>query len=125
MFERGDWSRAGWRRRLEVISIVLLALFSMAALILNEWLSGKRVDVGQESPLVYAQANAMPNRGWAPLQVYFSAFGIQSEGNTIIRYEWDLDGNGSLEFDFSRHAQCKACTTGDGESLLLTNVFTL
>jgi len=95
-------------------------LFSVAALILNEWLSGKRVEARQESPLVHAQANTMPNQGWVPLQVYFSAFGIQSEGNTIIRYEWDLNGNGSLEFDFSRHAQCKACT-GDGESLLLTS----
>ena len=41
----------------------------------------------------------MPNRGWAPLSVYFSAFGTHDADGEIVRYEWDLDGNGSFESD--------------------------
>ena len=44
-------------------------------------------------------AYAVPNRGWAPLEVFFSAFGTGDDGNQITRYEWDLDGNGSFETD--------------------------
>lgn len=44
-------------------------------------------------------ASAMPNNGWAPLTVYYSAFGSQSPNGAITRYEWDLDGNGAFETD--------------------------
>jgi len=42
--------------------------------------------------------SAMPKRGWAPLTVHFSAFGSLSK-DSIIRYEWDLDGNGRFDTD--------------------------
>lgn len=45
-----------------------------------------------------ALASAMPNQGWAPLTVYFSAFGSVSP-YPIARYEWDLDGNGRFDTD--------------------------
>ena len=41
----------------------------------------------------------MPARGWVPLTVYYSAFGSTSESGPIVKFEWDLDGNG--HFDFS------------------------
>lgn len=47
--------------------------------------------------LVYAYA--LPNKGWAPLKVYFSAFGTRDPQGKILRYEWDLDGNGFFETD--------------------------
>jgi len=47
-----------------------------------------------ESPS--AHAYAMPNQGWAPLAVSFSAFG-SDEAGTVSAYEWDLDGNGDYE----------------------------
>ncbi len=48
---------------------------------------------------IQVYAYAMPNRGWAPLKVYFSAFGTGDETSQIARLEWDLDGNGSFETD--------------------------
>ncbi len=48
---------------------------------------------------VEAYAHAMPNQGWAPLKVYFSAYGSRALGDEIVRYQWDLDGNGLLETD--------------------------
>ncbi len=44
-------------------------------------------------------AYALPDKGWAPLTVYFSAFGSHDPDSEIVRYEWDLDGNGSFETD--------------------------
>ncbi|MBN1439181.1 MAG: CotH kinase family protein [Anaerolineales bacterium] len=52
-----------------------------------------------ESPQVIAQANAVYNNGWAPLTVYFSGYGSRSQGAEIVRYEWDLDGNGAIDID--------------------------
>jgi len=46
---------------------------------------------------IQATAYALPNNGWAPLTVYFSALGTSSPNGKIVRYEWDLDGNGSFE----------------------------
>lgn len=55
--------------------------------------------IPQESQYVTAQANAISNIGWAPLTVYFSAYGSRSDGAAIERYEWDLDGNGAFDSD--------------------------
>lgn len=52
-----------------------------------------------EDTSIEAYAYAMPNTGWAPLTVYFSAFGSQDKDGEIVRYEWDLDANGSFESD--------------------------
>lgn len=54
---------------------------------------------GAEDPTIAAYANAMPNQGWIPLTVYFSAYGSADPVDGIARYEWDLDGNGSYETD--------------------------
>jgi len=51
------------------------------------------------SASIEAHAYSMPNNGWAPLTVYFSALGSESPNGAIVRYEWDLDGNGAFETD--------------------------
>jgi spore coat protein H len=96
---RRDWRRATGRQRLEVAAIILFTVASGVYLLVNQLRAGPTVVAAQESPEVTAQANAMPNQGWAPLMVYFSAFGSRSEGASIVRYEWDLDGNGSFDYD--------------------------
>lgn len=48
-----------------------------------------------------AHAYSMPNQGWAPLEVNFSAFGSRAAVGQISRYEWDLDGDGDFETDAS------------------------
>jgi spore coat protein H len=96
---RRDWRRAGGRQRLEVVSIVLFVIVSGAILVVNQLQPGIPVIAALESPQFSAQANAMPNQGWAPLKVYYSAFGSHSDGAAIVRYEWDLDGNGAFDYD--------------------------
>lgn len=53
----------------------------------------------KHSPELTAIASAMPNHGWVPMTVYFSAAGSHSSSGTIVRYEWDLDGNGVIDTD--------------------------
>jgi len=96
---RRDWRRAVSRQRLEIVAIILFVLGSGVILLVNQLQSSATVVAIQESPQVLAQANAMPNQGWAPLKVYYSAFGSHSDGAAIVRYEWDLDGNGEFDFD--------------------------
>ncbi len=99
MINRMGLSRAYARRRMEKLSIALFAVVGLLIL-LNSLLFGGQVSAGGvESPDVFAQASAMPDQGWAPLQVYFSAYGSRSINSDIIRYEWDLDGNGEFDFD--------------------------
>ncbi len=52
-------------------------------------------------PSILTFAYHLPNQGWAPLTVYVSAFGSRDLDGDIVRYEWDLDGNGSFETDAS------------------------
>lgn len=54
------------------------------------------------SEIVQAYAYAMPADGWAPLTVYFSAFGSTSTAGSIVKYEWDLDANGRYDTDATR-----------------------
>lgn len=96
---RSDWRKAIGRQRLEVAVILIFVLISGVSLMVNQLSSSTTTVLAQESPQVTAQANAMPNQGWAPLTVYYSAFGSISEGDSIVRYEWDLDGNGAFDFD--------------------------
>jgi PKD repeat protein len=96
---RRDWRKATGRQRLEIAAIIIFVLISGVLLLANELRSKTAAVLAQESPQVTAQANAMPNQGWAPLTVHYSAFGSHSEGDTIARYEWDLDGNGAFDFD--------------------------
>jgi PKD repeat protein len=51
---------------------------------------------------IAAYAIAMPNQGWAPMTVYFSAFGSASQAGRIVKYEWDLDANGFYDTDATR-----------------------
>jgi spore coat protein H len=86
-------------RRMEVASILIFVAASLVVLLADQALAGPGTAALQESQAVTAQANAMPDHGWAPLTVYFSAFGSRSDGAGIVRYEWDLDGNGRFDFD--------------------------
>jgi hypothetical protein len=53
-----------------------------------------------ESPdTLLAFAYVMPDDGWAPLDIYLSPFGSRDLDGRIVRYEWDLDGDGSFETD--------------------------
>lgn len=96
---RHDWCKADIRQRLEVAAIILFVFVSGATLLVYQVQSGTSVVVAQESLQVTAQANAMPNQGWAPLTVYYSAFGSRADNAPIVSYEWDLDGNGAFDFD--------------------------
>lgn len=99
MADRWDMRQASTRRRLELASIGLFATICIGILIAHAAMSGTSMPVVQASPEVTAQANAMPNQGWAPLRVYLSAYGSHSAGAAIVRYEWDLDGNGRFDYN--------------------------
>jgi PKD repeat protein len=96
---RRDMRRAGFRRNLEQIAIYATLLAGIALLTAAILLPASSAAAPAESPLVTAQANAIYNNGWAPLTVYFSAYGSRSQDSTIVRYEWDLDGNGAVDYD--------------------------
>jgi PKD repeat protein len=86
-------------RHLEIASILLFVGATLALLVFAP--SSTAVPApSSEGPLPDPLASAMPNQGWAPLSVYFSAYGSTvPSGGTIVRYRWELDGNGSLETD--------------------------
>jgi len=92
-------SDAFWH--LETSLIALAVVFATLALFSNPARSGVVPEETRASAGVTAQANAMPHQGWAPMTVYFSAFGSGSASGEIVRYEWDLDGNGLYDTDAS------------------------
>ncbi|MBN1485334.1 MAG: CotH kinase family protein [Chloroflexia bacterium] len=98
METRRDLRPSKWRRRLELAAVVLFALAGAGLLAAQAWPARPR-PAATASPEVFAQASAMPNQGWLPLMVHFSAYGSHSSGAAITRYEWDLDGNGSPDYD--------------------------
>jgi len=94
------------RRRLEQAAIALFVVASLAFLLAGTQAAGPDARGSSALPAatvpgLTAQASAMPGQGWMPLSVHFSAYGSQAVGATIVRYEWDLDGNGRLDFDAS------------------------
>jgi hypothetical protein len=99
MMNRSDWNTARTRRWLEIAAIALLAVVGAGIFLANLFTGVQQIPGNVESPEVFAQASAMPNQGWAPLMVYFSAYGSYANGATIVRYEWDLDGDGRYDFD--------------------------
>lgn len=99
IFRRRDWRKSKARRIVEFVVILVFFLTSLGVLTFNALSANISTPVLQESSQVTAQASAMPNQGWAPLTVYYSAWGSQSTGSEISRYEWDLDGNGAYDFD--------------------------
>jgi spore coat protein H len=85
-------------RTLEVAAIVIFII--SAVLILSfAMMSVSSNTAAYPDPTIQVFAYHMPNQGWAPLTVYFSAFGSSDPDGKIMHYAWDLDGNGSLETD--------------------------
>ncbi|MBN1956457.1 MAG: CotH kinase family protein [Anaerolineae bacterium] len=91
-------ARTAGYRRVEVASILIFLLVSLALLLANPASQLSATIPCENSPQVEALASCMPNQGWAPLTVYFSAFG-SAAADRIVRYQWDLDGNGRLDTD--------------------------
>ncbi len=85
-------------RMIEKASIyIFLTLALILGLLAGE--SPKAAVSQTQSPSqIAAYAHAMPNQGWAPLTVYYSAFGSTSDAGQIVKYEWDLDANGFYDF---------------------------
>ncbi len=102
MQKRRDWRQATLRRHVEVAAILLFAAFSVTVLLLSGYGANPQAVAMRQDPQLSAQASAMPNQGWAPLTVYFSAYGSQSQDDSSLRYEWDLDDNGALDYDATR-----------------------
>lgn len=94
----------GWQRRTEITVILLFVIASPIFLFMSQGSPETLQYTGaQASKQVSVQINAMPNQGWAPLTVYFSSFGSQTTNEAhLLRYEWDLDGNGMFDFDATR-----------------------
>jgi len=86
-------------RLFEVALIFVFLLATTALVALNPSQGINRVEAIPSSAVIQAYAYAMPAEGWSPLTVYFSAFGSQSSAGSIVKYEWDLDGNGRYDVD--------------------------
>lgn len=88
------------RDLVSIIELFLIGLFLVGAV---AWgllaASAAPAEQVSSSNSIEAFAYSLPNQGWAPLTVYFSAFGSQDPQGGIARFEWDLDGNGSFETD--------------------------
>lgn len=88
-------------RRLE-ISLVFTFLLTVILLVaVNPSLGIAVVEALPSNEIIQAFSYAMPASGWAPLSVHFSAFGSTSSLSQIVRYEWDLDGNGRYDTDLT------------------------
>ena len=93
-----DWKNKNVIRLIEfgvIVGFLMAAFFLVGFQITNY----NDVTVSDNSQSIEVYAYSMPNNGWAPLTVYFSPFGSNDAVGEIIRYEWDLDGNGSFETD--------------------------
>ncbi|MBN1260248.1 MAG: CotH kinase family protein [Anaerolineae bacterium] len=83
-----------------IVELASIGGFVLASIILAIW--NPRASPGlpaEAATSLEALASAMPNQGWAPLQVTFSAFGSLAGSGAPTRYEWDLDGNGIFDTD--------------------------
>lgn len=85
-------------RIVEKASIALTLMGVSILMIVSEHKPPFQALAPEKLTSISAYAHAMPNQGWAPLTVYYSAFGSTSEAGRIIKYEWDLDGNGAYDF---------------------------
>ena len=85
-------------RIIEKASIAVTLMGVLIIMILSERKPLFRGLAQENLTSISAYAHAIPNQGWAPLTVYFSAFGSTSQAGRIIKYEWDLDGNGAYDF---------------------------
>jgi spore coat protein H len=92
------WKDLGFLRTIESLSIFLFLAAAIVGLIALSF-SQSYISATYPDPSIHVFAYHMPNQGWAPLTVYFSAFGSYAMDRGVQRYEWDLDGNGSFETD--------------------------
>ena len=86
--------------RIVEISIILIFLAaSIVTAILVAPLQKQEVNEAVDSDTLEAVVSYMPIQGWTPLEVHFSADDSYSNNGKIIKYEWDLDGNGRFDTD--------------------------
>jgi len=93
-----SWKDLGRLRSLETVILVVFLLTATAGSVLA-LIPRSTSTSTYPDPTIKVFAYHMPNQGWAPLNVYFSPFGSYAPESKILRYEWDLDGNGSFETD--------------------------
>ena len=89
-------------QRLHSLEQGLLALFLMTTMLLVAFNPSPGAGIVAAAPsndVIQAYALAMPAEGWSPLVVYFSAFGSGSAAGEIVKFEWDLDGDGRYDTD--------------------------
>jgi hypothetical protein len=84
-------------RRAHLASLILLVAGLIAVLGLAP--EPTATQIVETSDTLLAFAYVMPDDGWAPLTVYLSPFASRDLEGRIMRYEWDLDGDGSFETD--------------------------
>ena len=108
---------------MEIASIIVFMLITMLLVIFNPAQGVNAVEESLSSEKLAAYAYAMPHQGWAPMTVYFSAFGSQSTTGAIASYEWDLDGNGLYDTDANADGGYVSYTyTKPGEYLITVRV---
>ncbi len=95
---RDEHKNRSFYRIVEKASIAVTLMGVLIIMILSERKPSFQGLAQEKFTSISAYAHAMPNQGWAPLTVYFSAFGSTSEAGRIIKCEWDLDGNGAYDF---------------------------
>jgi len=125
---------------LSKLELIFIFLFCLGATLWGALQILSSPHIQESTPAnIKVYAYAMPNQGWAPLRVYFSAFGTGGEGNEVMRLEWDLDGNGSFETDatsnggYASYVYTKPrtytislrATTGDGQYAVATTTVTV
>lgn len=92
-------SKLNTRSTYRLLEMGLIAAFLLVSLLLVVWLPPQVTAVEASAEEIIVIASAMPHQGWAPLTVYFSAYGSESRTGSIVKYEWDLDGNGRIDTD--------------------------
>lgn len=86
-------------RIIEISIIIAFVIISIIIAVLVPRQQNNHI-VGTGDPgAIKAVASYMPMQGWTPLEVNFSAHDSYSGNGSIIKYEWDLDGNGRFETD--------------------------
>jgi len=86
--------------RIIEISIILIFLAAaVATAFLVAPLQDQDVTTAGDPGSIQAVVSYMPVQGWTPLEVNFGAGDSYSKNGEIIKYEWDLDGNGRFDTD--------------------------
>jgi len=89
----------GTYRKLEIASIAIFLLLSVGLILYVMLQPVAAIPAQTVTAEIEVLASAMPNQGWAPLTVYFSAYGSNSDAGELVKYVWDLDGNGLFDTD--------------------------